>query len=62
MKRTENRPRAYIGMMFKCCHVYTRIYMNREGAAYVGHCPKCGKKVEIKVGPGGSRSRFWSAE
>jgi len=57
-----HKERPYIGMMFKCCHVYTRIYLNRDGTAFVGYCPKCAKKAVVKVGPGGSRSRFWSAE
>jgi hypothetical protein len=55
-------PRPYIGLMFRCCNVYTRIYLNKEGTLYAGSCPKCGKHVEIKVGPGGSKSRFWTAE
>lgn len=57
-----SRPRRYIGMMFKCCRVYTRIYLNREGTAYIGRCPKCAAKVEIKIGPGGADARFWTAE
>ncbi|HOJ32122.1 MAG TPA: hypothetical protein PKY35_14140 [Candidatus Hydrogenedentes bacterium] len=55
-------PRPYIGMWFKCCHVYTRIYLNRDGTAFVGFCPKCGARATVKVAPGGSRSRFWKAE
>lgn len=55
-------PRPYIGMLFKCCHVYTRIYLNKAGVAFVGRCPKCGKQVTIRVGPGGEKSRFWTAE
>lgn len=55
------RPRPYIGMHFRCCNVYTRIYINRAGTAYVGCCPRCGAKAEVKVGPGGSSSRFWTA-
>jgi len=53
--------RPYIGMLFRCCHVYLRIYLNREGTAYVGHCPSCAMPVQIKVSPAGSRSRFWQA-
>lgn len=56
----EKRP--FIGVMFKCCHVYTRVYLNKAGTAYTGNCPKCAAKIEIKVGPGGSDSRFWTAE
>jgi len=62
MKGNEREPRPYIGMHFKCCNVYTRIYLNRAGTAFMGHCPKCAAKVEIKASPGGSKSRFWSAE
>ncbi len=60
MKKPPARP--YIGMHFKCCHVYARIYLNREGTAFSGRCPKCGTPVLIKAKSGGSRSRFWTAE
>lgn len=61
-RETPGTPRPYIGMMFKCCNVYTRIYLNRAGTAYTGYCPKCTRKASIKVGKEGSSSRFWSAE
>jgi hypothetical protein len=49
-------------MLFKCCHVYARIYLNRTKTAFTGNCPKCGAQVNIKAKPGGSRSKFWTAE
>jgi len=55
-------PRPFIGITFECCRVYTRIYLNGAGTAYVGHCPKCAAKVEIQVAPGGSKAKFWTAE
>jgi PHP family Zn ribbon phosphoesterase len=55
-------PRPFIGMLFKCCQVYTRIYLNKAGSAYDGRCPRCGKSIRIEARPGGSASRFWSAE
>jgi hypothetical protein len=58
----QRAPRPYIGMLFRCCHVYVRIYLNREGSAYSGRCPRCGAKAEITVGPDGSPARFWQAE
>ncbi len=59
MKKT---PRPYIGMHFKCCNIYTRIYLNQEQTAFTGHCPKCGRPVRIKVAPGGKKAKFWTAE
>jgi len=54
-------PRPFIGMMFKCCKVYSRIYLNRKRTAFVGWCPKCAEKVEVKVSPDGTDSSFFSA-
>ena len=54
-------PRPYLGILFECCNVYSRIYLNRLGTAFSGYCPRCGAPVTIKAGPGGSRSRFWKA-
>lgn len=61
---TTERPdqkRPFIGMHFKCCNVYSRIYLNREATAFVGWCPKCAAKAEVKVSPTGSKNRFFEA-
>jgi len=53
--------RRFLGIQFACCSVYSRVYVNKEGIAYVGNCPKCTKRIELKIGPGGSDSRFFTA-
>lgn len=53
--------RKFLGIQFACCGVYARIYVNRDGTAYEGRCPRCFKPVEVKIGPGGSSDRFFTA-
>ena len=59
----SDRPneRKFVGVQFKCCDVYTRIYINRDETAYEGNCPKCAKRVRLAIGPGGTNSRFFTA-
>jgi hypothetical protein len=54
--------RPYISVYFECCSVYNRIYKNKQGTAYVGWCPKCTKKVQVKVGSGGVNCRIFTAK
>ncbi|MEO8498041.1 MAG: hypothetical protein ABI614_23495 [Planctomycetota bacterium] len=54
------RVRRFLGIQFACCGVYARVYVNKEGTAYLGNCPKCTKRVELKIGPGGTDSRFFT--
>lgn len=53
--------RKFLGVHFQCCNVYARAYMNKEKTAYTGACPRCGKRVEMKIGRDGIDSRFFSA-
>ncbi len=55
----NGKSRKFIGVHFKCCNVYQRVYINTKGDAYNGHCPKCGKIVHIKISPNGTDSRFF---
>ncbi|RKX23753.1 MAG: hypothetical protein DRP45_09765 [Candidatus Zixiibacteriota bacterium] len=59
---TTRRKRPFIGIHFKCCHVYQRLYLNKAGNAFVGWCPKCAAKAEVMVSSSGSKSRFFDAK
>jgi hypothetical protein len=41
-----------------CTHV---LYVNKDGTRYGGSCPRCGKRVEMKIGAGGTANRFFNA-
>jgi len=54
--------KKFISVLFKCCNVYNRIYINKEGTAYVGRCPKCMQPVRFLIGEGGTSSRFFEVQ
>ncbi len=53
--------RKFISVHFKCCNAFNRIYINKEGTAYVGKCPKCLRTVRASIGEGGTSSRCFEA-
>lgn len=52
--------RPYLGVHFACCGVYARIYRNAEQTAYLGHCPRCTRRLQVNIAPGGSNQRFFT--
>ena len=55
---TTGRP--FLGIMFDCCQVYSRVYRHHSGEFYAGRCPKCMRTLRFRVNAeGGSGKRFW---
>jgi len=61
-KDKERKPRPHVGVIFRCCKIYQRIYLNKKGDAFIGYCPKCSAKMEIVVSPYGSKSSFFTTD
>ena len=62
-KNTEaKRTNPFLGIHFKCCKTYGRIYRNQQRTAYRGRCPKCLAVLSVPIGPGGSDNRFLTAD
>jgi len=61
-KKVSMKDRPYLGITFECCQIYSRIYINRDGTAYEGRCPRCMKPLKIEIGEGGTDCRFFRAD
>ncbi len=61
--KTSDRPspRPFISILFDCCRVYQRIYLNAARTAFTGWCPKCARKIEVRVDPSADDCRFFVA-
>ena len=58
---TTPAKKAFLGIRFACCRSYARVYRRVDGTAYEGACPRCGKRVRVPIGPGGTGQRFFNA-
>ena len=59
---TSAQGRPWLAILWRCCGVYGRAYRNRRGTAYEARCPRCARPVSVKIGPGGTNSRFFEAQ
>lgn len=58
---TPKKGRPFLGVRFVQCNAYGRLYLNREGIAYVGRCPRCGEPYRVAIGENGTNQRFFIA-
>ncbi len=43
--KTDSEGRKYVGIYFKCCHVYSRVYKSKAGDRYAGFgASYCGRE------------------
>ena len=54
---TSDACRPFLQVWFRCAAAYQRVYRNRQGTGYSARCPKCGRAVNFRVGPGGTEQR-----
>ncbi len=53
--------RPWIGIHFECCDVYQRVYRKPEDDHYLGFCPKCGRRIRLRVAADGVDAKFFRA-
>ncbi len=59
--RSPRTKLRFVGVIFSCCKVYSRIYLPPQKPVVYGFCPKCGARMEILQTPSGSTNRFFTA-
>lgn len=53
--------RRWLGVFFRCCNAYGRLYRDDAGTRYHGHCPRCASPLSVPIGKGGTSRRFFEA-
>ena len=61
MTQDKERQKKFLGVLFECCNVYQRIYLNKDGNAYEGRCPGCAGEIRVLISPEGTDQRFFRA-
>ena len=64
MVEKKNKPeeRPWLGIRWACCNVYGRVYRDPDVMMYLAHCPKCLRRLKIRVDPrSGTTSKFFVA-
>lgn len=59
--KTTQKGKKFLGVRFADCSAYGRLYINDDGNAYVGRCPKCYTSFVVRVAEGGTSSRMFVA-
>jgi hypothetical protein len=54
--------KRFLMVWYRCCHAYGRMYRNSQQTMYVGRCPKCGARVQARIGPDGTNQRCFEAK
>ncbi len=53
--------KPWLAILWRCCHVYSRVYRNALETAYEGRCPRCAKKIRVGIAQSGTSTRFFEA-
>lgn len=53
--------KRFLGVSFASCQCYGRLYLNDEGTAYVGRCPRCNTAYHVRIGESGTSHRMFTA-
>ena len=59
--RATEKGKPFLGVRYVNCQTYGRLYLNDEKKAYVGCCPRCGKRYQVLIGHKGTNSRMFIA-
>lgn len=60
-QRATAKGKPFLGVRYVNCQCYGRLYMNDDKNAYVGCCPRCGKRYHVRIGESGTDSRMFVA-